>query len=93
VTPGRFIAVVLIVGGIAFGLWGGLFSTLDWWKLKQRVENERQAIERLDADVDSLETWAQALETDSATQERVARERFGMIRDGEMLYRVEHVER
>ena len=92
-TPGRFIAVVLIVGGIAFGLWGGLFSTLDWWKLKQRVENERQAIERLDADVDSLETWAQELETDSATQERVARERFGMIRDGEMLYRVEHVER
>ncbi len=92
-TPGRFIAVVLIVGGIAFGLWGGLFSTLDWWKLKQRVENERQAIERLDAGVDSLETWAQALETDSATQERVAREMFGMIRDGEMLYRVEHVER
>ncbi len=92
-TPGRFIAVVLIVGGIAFGLWGGLFSTLDWWKLKQRVENERQAIERLDADVDSLEAWAQALEADSAIQERVARERFGMIRDGEMLYRVEHVER
>ena len=49
-TPGRFIAVVLILGGIAFGLWGGLFSTLDWWKLKQRVENERQAIERLEAE-------------------------------------------
>ena len=92
-TPGRFIAVVLIVGGIAFGLWGGLFSTLDWWKLKQRVENERLAIERLDAEIDSLGAWAQALETDSATQERVAREVFGMIRDGEMLYRVEHVER
>jgi cell division protein FtsB len=93
VTPGRFIAVVLILGGVAFGLWGGLFSTVDWWKLKQRVESERQAIERLEAETDSLAAWAQALESDSATQERVAREVFGMIRDGEMLYRVEHVER
>ena len=92
-TPGRFIAVVLILGGVAFGLWGGLFSTVDWWKLKQRVESERQAIERLEAETDSLAAWAQALESDSATQERVAREVFGMIRDGEMLYRVEHVER
>jgi cell division protein FtsB len=70
-----------------------LFSTLDWWKLKQRVEGERQAIERLDTEIDSLESWAQALESDSATQERVAREVFGMIRDGETLYRVEHVDR
>ena len=92
-TPGRFIAVVLILGGVAFGLWGGLFSTVDWWKLKQRVESERQAIERLETETDSLEAWAQALESDSATQERVAREVFGMIRDGETLYRVEHVER
>ena len=92
-TPGRFIAVVLILGGVAFGLWGGLFSTVDWWKLKQRVEGERQAIERLEAETDSLEAWAQALESDSATQERVAREVFGMIRDGETLYRVEHLER
>ncbi len=92
-TPGRFIAVVLILGGVAFGLWGGLFSTVDWWKLKQRVEGERQAIERLETETDSLEAWAQALESDSATQERVAREVFGMIRDGETLYRVEHLER
>ncbi len=92
-TPRRFVAVALVLGGVGFGLWGGLFSTLDWWKLKQRVEGERQAIERLDTEIDSLESWAQALESDSATQERVAREVFGMIRDGETLYRVEHVDR
>jgi cell division protein FtsB len=32
---------------------------------------------------------ARLLEHDSATQERAAREKFGMIRDGEILYRVE----
>jgi cell division protein FtsB len=88
VTLRRFVVLSLILGGIAFGLWGGLFSTLDWWKLKRRVEAERQAIAQLEVEIDSLAAWAEALEDDPATQERVAREHFGMIRDGEILYRV-----
>lgn len=92
-SPGRFVALVLIVGGIGFGLWGGLYSTLDWWKLQRRVAEEQDAIVRLEAEIDSLTAWAAAVESDSATQERVAREHFGMIRDGEMLYRVEPIER
>ncbi len=87
-TPGRFVVLLIILGGIAFGLWGGLFSTLDWWKLKRRVEAERQAIALLETEIDSLATWAEAVERDPDTQERVAREHFGMIRDGEILYRV-----
>ena len=31
---------------------------------------------------------AQAIERDSTTQERLARESYGMIRDGEFLYRL-----
>jgi cell division protein FtsB len=93
VSFGRFVALLLIVGGIGFGLWGGLYSTLDWWKLKRRVSDEQKAIVRLETEIDSLTAWAAALESDSATQERVARERFGMIRNGEILYRVEPIER
>ena len=90
---GRVIAIILVLGGIAFGLWGGLFSTLDLWKLKGRVKAEREAIARLELEIDSLAAWAEALESDPVTQERVAREHFGMLRNGEMLYRVEPVER
>ena len=90
---GRVLAIVLVLGGIAFGLWGGLFSTLDLWKLKGRVKAEREAIGRLELEIDSLAAWAEALEDDPVTQERVAREHFGMLRDGEMLYRVEQAER
>jgi cell division protein FtsB len=93
VSFGRLVALILIVGGIGFGLWGGLYSTLDWWKLKRRVADEEKAIVRLEVEIDSLTAWAAALESDSATQERVARERFGMIRNGEILYRVEPIER
>ena len=38
--------------------------------------------------VDSLERAAVAIEHDPRTQERVARERFGMLRKGEFLYRL-----
>ena len=38
--------------------------------------------------VDSLERAAVAIERDPRTQERVARERFGMLRKGEFLYRL-----
>lgn len=90
---GRLLAGVVIAGGVIFGAFGGEYSTLDWWQMKREVREERLVLERLRAEVDSLAAYADSLETDSATQERVARERFGMMRDGEILYRVEPVER
>jgi len=85
----RLFAGLLVVGGIAFGAFGGEYSTLNWWQLKRQVREQEQAIVKVRHQIDSLEVWATALETDSATQEKVAREKFGMIRDGEMLYQVE----
>jgi cell division protein FtsB len=38
--------------------------------------------------LDSLTTAAVGLELDPRVQERVARERFGMIKKGEFLYRL-----
>lgn len=88
---GRVLAASVIVGGLAFGVLGGEYGTLDWWQLRRDIGEQRQAIARLRTEVDSLTAWARLLETDDATQERVARELFGFIRPGEMLYRVEQV--
>jgi cell division protein FtsB len=79
----------VIVGGIVFGLLGGEYSTFDWWKLKRSVSAGEGAITQLRLEIDSLQKEAEALETDPAAQERVAREAFGMLRPGEILYRVE----
>ncbi|HWP36657.1 MAG TPA: septum formation initiator family protein [Gemmatimonadales bacterium] len=87
----RIAAVVMAVGGVGFGFAGGEYGTLDWWQLKRDLERERQAVERLDLEIDSLQREAEALERDPVTQERVAREQFGMLRPGEILYRVETV--
>jgi len=85
------VALGVVITGAAFGVFGGEYGTLDWWELKQRVREERAAIERLTLQVDSLGREVQAIERDPATQERAARELFGMIRPGEILYRVETV--
>lgn len=77
-------AVVLF----ALGAWGGEYSTADWLTMRRQLADEREKVAALEAEVDSLAKAAKDLETNPAVQERVAREEFGMIRDGEVLYRV-----
>ena len=72
----------------AFALLAGEYSTFDWLTLRRQVAEERATIAELQIEVDSLQRLARALETDPAAQERAAREGFGMIRDGEILYRI-----
>ena len=88
-SAARVAAAVLIVGGLAFGFWGGEYSTPNWLTLRRQVRVERAAIDSLKGTLDSLRREAAAIERDPDTQERVAREQFGMIRPGEILYRIE----
>ncbi len=88
---GRFLAGAVVVGGLAFGYTGGEYSTGDLRTLRDNVAAEHAAATRLQIEIDSLRREADALETDPAAQERAARERFGMLRPGEMMYRIEEV--
>ncbi len=73
---------------MAFAVEGGEYGTRDLLGLRRQVRDERQQLARLRIEVDSLQRVLQALKTDPATQERVARQQYGMIRDGELLYQV-----
>ena len=86
---GRQVALLVGFAGVVFGFAGGEYGTLDWWTLRRDVAREREAITSLTAEIDSLSKVAHALERDPATQERFAREQFGMLRPGELLFRVE----
>jgi cell division protein FtsB len=48
---------------------------------------ERITLLELEQRIDSMVAWADSLQNDPPTLERVARERFGMIKEGETLYR------
>ncbi|HEY9226902.1 MAG TPA: hypothetical protein VIP11_09665 [Gemmatimonadaceae bacterium] len=79
---------VLLVLAIVFAVQGGEFGSTDL--LRQRREKARIAhtIDSLKRLVDSLTRYRDAVERDPATQERLARELFGMVRgDKELLYR------
>jgi len=87
-TRGRLVAAAVVAGGVLFGAFGGEYRSIDYWRLKRDVRQIEFEISDLERAIDSLAAYADSLETDSATQERVARERFGMLRPGEILYRL-----
>ncbi len=76
------------IGLLALAVWGGEYGTADWITIRRQLADERARVAALHAELDSLTKLAHDLETNPAVQERVAREQFGMIRDGEVLYRV-----
>lgn len=70
-----------------FAVFGGEHTHPDLVEARNAIERESQDLARLHLRVDSLAARADSLESDSATLERIARERYGMIREGEILYR------
>jgi cell division protein FtsB len=70
-----------------FLLLGGEYTFLDLWRIDRAEKREVVELEAVRADVAALQARVDSLATDSATLERVARENFGMIREGERLYR------
>ncbi len=87
-SPGRWAALAALVFALYFAVQGGEYGTSDLIALRRQESSERDQVQRLRHVVDSLQHEATAIEQDPRAQERVARERFGMIRRGELLYRL-----
>ena len=79
--------ILLGAAVLAFAVEGGEYGTFDL--LRQRGQKQRltASIDSLQVVVDSLKRYEARLRRDPALQERIAREEFGMVRDGELLYR------
>ena len=86
--PGQVVAIGVVVIGLLFGYLGGEYSSGDLRTLRRDLAAAERAIAALEPEIDSLLQEAAALESDPAAQERAARERFGMMRDGEIMYQV-----
>ncbi len=75
------------VAAISFAVQGGEYGTTDLLSQKGKLAQARVTVDSLQKRVDSLVAYKRAVETDPATQERIAREEFGMVKPGEVLYR------
>jgi cell division protein FtsB len=68
-------------------VFGGMFSVFDVRAMEESREQAITRIDRLVARTDSLVHRGDSLEAVPAAIERVAREEFGLVRDGEILVR------
>lgn len=84
----RLIFALILLGGLLFAVQGGEYSTMDLWRQRARNKALIAQTDSLAREVDSLRKVAKAIQDDPVTQERIAREEFGMVRGNkEMLYR------
>jgi len=88
-TRARQVVLAVVALGMAgYAVEGGEYGTTDLLALRTQVRAERAALDRLRHEVDSLRQEQHALAQDARVQEKVARELYGMIRPGEILYQV-----
>jgi cell division protein FtsB len=83
------LGLVLLAGAAYFALFGGDYSMLEVRRVRQETAAEAARLAELRAEVERLHARVDSLESDAGTIERIARERWGMIRPGERLYRFE----
>ena len=83
----RAILPGLLLLAAYYMVFGGEYSWFELRDVRAAVEQEEVDLAELHRQIDSLRAWADSMQIDSVTLERIARERFGMIRDGETLYR------
>lgn len=87
-----FLILGVLLLAAYFAVFGGEFSIFQIQRLEALQAERAAELARTRARIDSLQDVAERLRLDEQEIERVARERYGMIRDGEILYRFREAE-
>jgi len=80
----------MILGGFVF-IWFAFIDTYSLWTrydLSQRKDDLKQKTEQLEAETARLKQQIKDLKNDPALLERIAREEYGMKKEGETIYKV-----
>ena len=86
-TLKRSVVPVLLVAAGYYAVFGGGSSVRDLLEARTNVVVEEARLEEARVKIESLKVELQQLTQDPAIIERIAREEYGMIREGEVLYR------
>ncbi|MEX1258619.1 MAG: septum formation initiator family protein [Gemmatimonadota bacterium] len=83
----RFLFPGLVILALYYALFGGEYSAFELRGIRSESRESVVRVRELAKLTEELATRAEALESDDRALEFIARENFGMIRDGEILYR------
>jgi cell division protein FtsB len=84
----RLLLPALLGLAVYYAVFGGEYSLLELRRARAEIAAQEKELAALNQTLDSLRAWVDSLQNDSATLERLAREKFGLIREGEVLYRL-----
>ena len=83
----KTILPVILLFAAYYAVFSGEYSWFALREVRMELEQVEEELTRKRQQIDSLLALADSVESDRSMLERIARERFGMIRDGETLYR------
>ena len=75
-----FLLVILVIDD---------FNLFEQRKLKKSLKDQKQQIEYYEKEISESKEYLNALQNDTATMEKVAREQYLMKRDNEVVYLIE----
>jgi cell division protein FtsB len=81
------LGLLLLIGAGYFAVFGGDYDVFDLRRVRRERALEEQRAREVSIEVEALRARRDSLANDSATIEHIAREQYGLIRDGERLYR------
>jgi len=81
-----FLGLLALAG--YFAVFGGEYSALDARRARAELAARRAKVAVEMRRIDSLQARIDSLRHNDEALERLARERYGLIRDGELLYRL-----
>jgi len=87
----KVLAVLALLAAWATVFIAGDGGWLDLRRERQRLAGLESEVARLEAQNDSLRLVLEKMENDPEYLEKVAREKLGMIRPGEYLYRIKRL--
>ena len=65
------------------------FNLFEQHRLKKSLKDQKQQIEYYEKEISANKEYLNALQNDTATMEKVAREQYLMKRDNEVIYLIE----
>ncbi|MDH3298222.1 MAG: septum formation initiator family protein [Gemmatimonadota bacterium] len=83
----RLAVAGLVLSGAYYGLYGGVYSVADIRSMQSDRTDLMDAVDSLVSVTDSLVQRGDSLQANPEAIERVAREEYGFVRDGELLVR------
>lgn len=86
--------LLLVLGGFVV-IWFAFIDTYSLWTrytLAQRKADLKQKTEQLQAETEELKRKVKDLETNPDLLERIAREEYGMKKEGETVYKIREKE-